>query len=130
MAATGVDSIDFDVRVHGEKTRGKAAISIAKHERMPRVGTLRQEMEPAAFKHRPEREVFHPAVEARNGIEVRRVSAVRGSGSNAHLFPTYIRRLEPGFGAPAYFICRKNSRGVSRAASAAMRRVRELKRSL
>jgi hypothetical protein len=65
-----VDGVGCQSRILRKQSGQKTAVAIAQDKRAVAAGELRQEMEPAAFENAAERQVFEPAVGARDAIEI------------------------------------------------------------
>ena len=102
----GVDRVGFDGGVLSEQACEEAAIAVAEDECVAAVRELREEVEAAALEGSAEGEVFEPAVGASDAVEV-------GGGGHQGLRKGTQRSLSQI----------RNSSGVSRARSAAARRV-------
>src|ERR1700731_2543185 len=69
---TNVDGVDANVGISREKTRGEAAIAIAKNQSAAATRELGKKMRATALKRGAEGEVFEPAVRPREAVEIRR----------------------------------------------------------
>lgn len=98
-----VNDVCIECVVGGQKAGEKAAISVAEDESTARGGELRDAVEAAAFEHGAEGAVLEPTVGPGDGIKV----GGRGEAVNGRRH----QRMK-----------KMSRRGVSRAASAAMRR--------
>lgn len=68
----GIDGVHSDGRVRCQQPRSKTAIAIAQNESPAGTPAFRKKLKSAALERAPEAEIFHPPVNMREPIEVRR----------------------------------------------------------
>lgn len=69
-ARAAVDCRDFEMGVLAQEMGGETAVSVAENKGAAAIGKLRQEMDAAAPEKRAESEVFEPAIDASQMVEV------------------------------------------------------------